>query len=220
MFTTYSWVEINIFMYAMRTSNDGAISVSLQKIADEFGITRGIARHAVDKLVEDGFLKKTSFAQSSHKVRTKFAQSSHSDVANTQQVKEALRTKFAQSSHKVRTKFAQDVDQRKHSFGELLIPYISQYGKQEIRRFFDYWTEMNPNGQKMRFEKEKTFEVSKRLARWNMNQNYDKGKDYEQRQQDERQQRLNEYASVAAAFARQAEEDLRSRSAENQEGIS
>ena len=46
---------------------------------------------------------------------------------------------------------------------------MEQYGKALIREFFDYWTEHNENGKKMRFEKEKTFEISRRLARWKKN---------------------------------------------------
>ena len=89
-----------------------------------------------------------------------------------------------------------------------------------IRQFFDYWTETNPNGDKMRFEKENTFDVSKRLARWKLNSyNYNNSTSNEQRLQNERQQRLSEYAQVAAQFAKQAEEDLRSRQAEDQDGF-
>ena len=35
-----------------------------------------------------------------------------------------------------------------------------------LRKFFDYWSEMNKSGTKMRFELERTWEVSKRLATW------------------------------------------------------
>ncbi len=73
-------------------------------------------------------------------------------------------TQQTPSKHPANTQ--QTVGQRKHEFGMVLIPYIKQYGKVMIRHFFDYWTEKNENGTKMRFEKEKTFEVEKRLKRW------------------------------------------------------
>ena len=63
---------------------------------------------------------------------------------------------------------------RKHSFGEKLIPYIEEYGKDMIRKFFDYWTETNANGTKMRFEAEKMFEINKRLSRWANNNKEDR----------------------------------------------
>lgn len=35
--------------------------------------------------------------------------------------------------------------------------------------FFEYWTEHGDNGKKMRFEKEKVFDIKKRLERWKRN---------------------------------------------------
>ena len=35
-----------------------------------------------------------------------------------------------------------------------------------IRAFFDYWSELNKSETKMRYELEKTWELSKRLATW------------------------------------------------------
>lgn len=55
---------------------------------------------------------------------------------------------------------------RKENFGRSLIPYVDKYGKEMIREFFDYWTEMNKSKSKMRFEQQPTWETSKRLATW------------------------------------------------------
>jgi uncharacterized protein YdaU (DUF1376 family) len=43
-------------------------------------------------------------------------------------------------------------------------------GDQDTRSFFGYWTEKSTRGQKMRFEKEKTWDLNKRLATWAGNQ--------------------------------------------------
>lgn len=55
---------------------------------------------------------------------------------------------------------------RRKAFYDSLVPYVGQYGKETVREFFDYWTETNENGRKMRFEKEKTFGLGRRLATW------------------------------------------------------
>ena len=55
---------------------------------------------------------------------------------------------------------------RKENFGRSLIPYVDKYGKEMIREFFDYWSEMNKSKSKMRFEQQPTWETSKRLATW------------------------------------------------------
>lgn len=58
--------------------------------------------------------------------------------------------------------------QRKHEFGQRLIPYTQVYGKEMIREFFDYWTESNENGRKMAFEmtRKGVFNIASRLATW------------------------------------------------------
>ena len=55
---------------------------------------------------------------------------------------------------------------RKETFYQILVPYVGQYTKEMIRSFFDYWSELNRSGTKMRYELEKTWELSKRLATW------------------------------------------------------
>ena len=47
--------------------------------------------------------------------------------------------------------------------------------KKEIDSYLDYWTEKSPNGKKCRFEKQKTFDVKRRMQRW-MRNNYNKPK--------------------------------------------
>lgn len=55
---------------------------------------------------------------------------------------------------------------RKEEFYQTLIPYLEKYGKDMIRKFFDYWSEFNRSQTKMKFELEKTWETPKRLAKW------------------------------------------------------
>lgn len=55
---------------------------------------------------------------------------------------------------------------RKDTFYQSLVPYLSIYSKEMIRAFFNYWSEMNKSGTRMRYELEKTWELPKRLATW------------------------------------------------------
>ncbi len=54
----------------------------------------------------------------------------------------------------------------KEQFSNELILYKDKYGSEMLKEFYLYWTEKNINGRKMRFEKEKTFGLSRRLATW------------------------------------------------------
>lgn len=65
------------------------------------------------------------------------------------------------------------IEDRSFSFYKRLEPYIGQYQKEMLRAFFDYWTEKNDGGRKMRFEMQKVFDLQKRLTTW---KNRDNGK--------------------------------------------
>lgn len=64
-----------------------------------------------------------------------------------------------------------DISQREIDFKDKCRAQISTYGEPMIKAFFNYWSEATPDGKKMRFELQKTFEVSKRLVTWKNNNN-------------------------------------------------
>lgn len=79
---------------------------------------------------------------------------------------------------------------RKEDFGKTLIPFMEKYGKEMIRAFFEYWSELNKPETKMRCEMQKTWEVSKRLVTWAGNEaNYGNN-----RKTTTSKQEANEYA--------------------------
>ncbi len=51
---------------------------------------------------------------------------------------------------------------------------FENYTKNMLQDFFLYWSELNKSQTKMRWESEKTWELSKRLARWHKNNNFKK----------------------------------------------
>lgn len=55
---------------------------------------------------------------------------------------------------------------RETEFKESVKQYSNQYPVNMLKSFCDYWTEPNKSKTKMRFELEKTFEISRRLATW------------------------------------------------------
>lgn len=61
------------------------------------------------------------------------------------------------------------IEVRRLAFGKKLIPFVDVYGKEMVRKFFNYWSESNENGRKMRFEMQKTFNVKLRLRTWRDN---------------------------------------------------
>ena len=141
---------VNLFLYLLANADDnGTLIVSIRKISSELDIGLRTVRTILKKLYAANIV--------THQVTHK---GSIITVNNIDCYKIPNTTGDTPSD---------TLEVRKHAFGEKLIPYMKQYGKALIREFFDYWTEHNENGKKMRFEKEKTFEISLRLARWSKN---------------------------------------------------
>ncbi len=56
--------------------------------------------------------------------------------------------------------------QRQGELAESLRPYVGQYGRDMIRRFFDYWSEPNRTLSSMRCDLQPTWDLARRLAYW------------------------------------------------------
>lgn len=69
------------------------------------------------------------------------------------------------------------ISEREKKFMAEVGEHLSTYPKEMLRAFFDYWSEKNKTETKMKFELEKTWDLTKRLARWAANnKNFTNGK--------------------------------------------
>lgn len=60
----------------------------------------------------------------------------------------------------------EEMKSREREFYNVLIPFVKTYGREMIREFFDYWSEPNKSHSKMRFELERTWDLTRRLQTW------------------------------------------------------
>lgn len=67
---------------------------------------------------------------------------------------------------KTKEEIAAATEKRKKKFGQDLVPYVATYGKDMIRKFYDYWSETNKSKTMMRCEIEKTWDLNLRLQNW------------------------------------------------------
>lgn len=74
-------------------------------------------------------------------------------------------TETKQGSKKVAT-HRSDTLGRRENFRQSLEPFVARYGREMVDAFADYWSELTPSGQQMRFELERTWETARRLAIW------------------------------------------------------
>lgn len=63
-------------------------------------------------------------------------------------------------------KLDQQIKEKRNKFYEDCKPYLAKYPKEMLRAFYNYWTELNKSGTKMRYELQQTFELSRRLVTW------------------------------------------------------
>jgi len=61
-------------------------------------------------------------------------------------------------------------EDRLKRFQDRLKIHVPTYGKEMIRAFYDYWTEKSEDAVKMRFEYQKSFEITRRLQTWQRNE--------------------------------------------------
>lgn len=112
--------------------------------------------------------------QTSNKPSTKEQQT----INNKQEYKELKKERIKEdndisdSGEKVSPtpKKKKTIEERKQSFKESISKYKDQYSSELLNDFWKYWTEMNENGNQMKFEKQKTFGVGHRLATWKKNE--------------------------------------------------
>ena len=61
------------------------------------------------------------------------------------------------------------IEKRKKDFEKSLTLFCEKYDPNDLKDFYEYWTEHGANDKKMRFEKEKSFGLQRRLATWMKN---------------------------------------------------
>jgi len=62
-----------------------------------------------------------------------------------------------------------NIIERENKFRLQTKKFENEFSENMINEFCDYWTERKPNGKKMLFEMQKTFDIKKRLQRWDRN---------------------------------------------------
>jgi hypothetical protein len=99
--------------------------------------------------------------------KPKANQGQTTDKPEANQNKEYKESKELKESKKKETVAANAATlERRKKFGQELVPFIEKYSTTMIRAFYDYWSETNKSGVKMRFELQQTWELPRRLATW------------------------------------------------------
>ncbi len=149
-------VKIGMYIYIKRKCGKaGECDVSMKELGERFGLTRPTTSRYLTELYD---------------LKVLYTNGHQTDTKRTLI---SLKPKGLDSvgGHQTDTKRTpeQELKDRKLAFGMQLKPFSGTYPRPMLVEFYNYWTETKEGGRKMRFEKEKTFEVAKRLARWKKN---------------------------------------------------
>lgn len=80
-----------------------------------------------------------------------------------------LEPKKADTDNDTDTDIVKDnINNRKAAFYQKLLPLVDEFTKKTVREFYDYWTEHNDKGKKMRYEmaRNQPFNIKRRLKTW------------------------------------------------------
>lgn len=168
----------------------GQMLVSLRYLASRWQWSTKKVGAFLELLIQDGMIKKETPKETGQTVITicnydKYNAQTSQEETPRKQEGNTLETPWKQQGNKIKKEkkekkveetTAGAVDKkaavtaatlsRKDAFYQSLVPYVGRYPKEMIRAFFDYWSEQNKSGTRMRYELEKTWELPKRLATW------------------------------------------------------
>jgi hypothetical protein len=105
------------------------------------------------KLCDDGFYYNTRMLLEAEK-RNKYCES-------RRDIRQTYVKRMENSNKKIENR-----NKKEEEFKGEVFEFAEKYPESMLDKFCNYWTEMNPSKTKMRFELQKTFEISKRLATW------------------------------------------------------
>ena len=142
--------------------------------------------------------------------------SGENEFSHHTQEEEVLQFKVPKKETPKKEKVAQkrkSLEDRKNDFRQLLLVEHSKdperLPKEEWTKFFEYWTEHGPNDKKARFEKEKSFSISRRITTWKNNIKTYKSKNHGKQEPTKAYQSQFERIAANLAEKRKNEESWR-----------
>ena len=167
----------HFFLYLLLESADGVLLRSYADMSNDTGLSQQVIRSCLAKFKQAGICLTDTNRQTRRGITRNVLQITVCDIDNyitSKKPKKQGRNKDANNDEQLKTLTVADkqadMEKRKKEFGLTLQPFVDEYGRQMLSDFFRYWTEPNKSGTKMKFELERTWSVSGRLATWAGNQ--------------------------------------------------
>jgi len=138
---------------------------SLDTWAKRWGTNKSKARRFLKMLEKDNMIVFKSETQTTRITVCKY--DSYQSLENESETQTKRKRNANETAVKPIQEYKEEIKKRKEEFKNSLRPFISiSYDKILMTEFFEYWSEHGDNDKKMRFEKEKSFSVDRRLKTW------------------------------------------------------
>ena len=181
-FEDWEWFNnsemVHLFIYLLLNANHedgkwrgidikrGQILTGLHTLNEHTKISIQKLRTCLSKLEKTGEINKQTTNKYSIITIINYDSYQGYQQTNNNQPNKQLTNNQQTTNNKQEYKEGIELKNRESEFKELVRQFSSQYPVNMLKSFCDYWTEPNKSKTKMRFELEKTFEISRRLATW------------------------------------------------------
>jgi hypothetical protein len=157
--------------------NRGQLITGRKKLSEETGISQQTVRTCLQRLVETGEIEITPTNKFSIITICNYDSYQDNVGGDNQDTTNGEPTSNPETKpKKTKEEIKAETEKRMKEFYKSLVPYVQTYGKEMVRAFYDYWSETNKSGSKMKWEQEPTWVLEKRLQRWANNDKSYKGK--------------------------------------------
>ena len=145
----------------------GQVITGRKRISAETGISERTVRTCFQRLIETGEIEVKTTNKYSIVTICNYERYQYCVSENDQQ--ETIERPSEKTPKKTKEDIKADTERRMKEFYTSLIPFVQTYGKQMVREFYDYWSETNKSGSKMRWEQQTTWVLERRLEYWSRN---------------------------------------------------
>ena len=165
-------------IYHLSTNPDSKIKgwcyASKELLANEIGLSRQAIFNMIEKLSDLNLIEKdfqTRFLKTTEQWNLIYFNQKdtlHKVKKVDREGKESLPEEGKESLHNNNTLIIDNnkVKEKQREFADKIKPYIEDYGRDVCLEFYNYWSEANEKTGKLRWEKQDTFEIKKRLITW------------------------------------------------------
>lgn len=151
----------------------GQIVTSIKELSNSSGISVQSVRTSLDKLKLTNEITIESTSEGStitvnnYNLYQDINEQTNKPPTNEQQATNKRLTTYKESK---KGKEVKNIEERKKDFATQVKQFLDKYDKEMLKAFYEYWSEHGPNDKKMRFEKQTSFGVSRRLSTWKLKQ--------------------------------------------------